>query len=177
MAYPVSLEEARRQIRLEADDESRDEDLTGWIADAAGWVEGYTGQLLDQREVTEHVSGFKPVEIRAWPIDAAAVPGVAYIGADGSPVAITGARLDLTRRPARIFPATGLFWPFRDSAQAFTVTITAGYANADAIPRDMKRAMLVLIAAYDADREGGDLFQNAVRTAERLCSRFRLRRL
>jgi uncharacterized phiE125 gp8 family phage protein len=177
MAVPVSLEEARRQIRLEADDESRDADLRTWIDDAAGWVEGYTGHLLTEREVTEQVAGFKPVELRAWPIAPTAVPGLAYLDASGTPIAITSTRLDVSRRPARVFPGTGLFWPFRNSAQPFTVTITAGYADPTDVPRDMKRAMLVLIAAYDADREGGDLLQTAIKTAERLCGRFRLRRV
>ncbi len=177
MAIPVTLEEARRQLRLGDDDSAQDAEVAGFIADAAAWVESYTGHILDHREVTEHVRGFKPVEIRAWPIEANAVPGVAYLDASGSPIAIPGARLDLTNRPARVFPGTGLFWPFRDSAQAFTVTITAGYADAASVPRDFKRAMLILIAAYDADREGGDLFAKAEATAKRICNRHRLRRV
>jgi uncharacterized phiE125 gp8 family phage protein len=177
MPFPVSIEEARRQLRLESDDTSRDDDLKDWIEDAAGWVEGYTKHLLTEREVVEHVAGFKPVTLTAWPIAATALPALAYLDADGSPIGIANARLDVTRRPARIFPATGLFWPFRNAAQPFTVTITAGYPTADEVPRDMKRAMLILITAYDEDREGGDLFLKAVKAAERLCGRFRLRRL
>lgn len=176
MALPVTLPEASSQLRLD-DFDDRGADVAGYIRDAADWVEGYTGHILEQREVTEHVSGFRPVELRAWPIAADAVPGVAYLGAGGAPIAIPGARLDITRRPARVFPGTGLFWPFRDSKQAFTVTITAGYANPASVPGDMKRAMLVLISGYDADREGGDVLQKAITTAERLCHRFRLRRL
>jgi len=177
MPFPVSLEEARRQLRLAADDDSQDDEIAGFIADAAAWVEDFTGHILDQREVTEHVSGFKPVELLAWPIAADAIPGIAYSAADGTPVAVPGSRLDLSRRPARVFPATGLFWPFRDSAQSFTVTINAGYANASAVPRAFKRAMLILIAAYDADREGGDVFEKAERAAKRICNPFRLRRI
>jgi len=177
MPLPVSMEEARRQLQLAANDDTRDDEIAGFIADAAAWVEGFTGHILDQREVTEHVSGFKPVELRAWPIAADALPGVAYSAADGTPIAVPGARLDITRRPARVSPGSGLFWPFRDSAQRFTVTVTAGYASAGAVPRDFKRAMLILIAAYDADREGGDVFEKAEKAAKRICDRFRLRRL
>lgn len=177
MVMPVSLEEARRQLRLEDDDTTQDAEIAGFVADAAAWVESFTGHILVEREVTEHASGFKPVEIRAWPIADGATPGVAYLGADGSPIAIPGTRLDLSRRPARVMPGSGLFWPFRDSAQPFTVTVTAGYANADDVPRDFKRAMLILIAAYDADREGGDLFAKAEATARRICNRYRVRRV
>lgn len=177
MPLPVSLEEARRQLRLAADDDSQDDEIAGFIADAAAWTEDYTGHILNQREVTERVSGFKPVELRAWPIAADAVPGVAYSTADGVQIPVPSARLDVSRRPARVFPGTGLFWPFRDSAQPFTVTITAGYASASAVPRAFKRAMLILIAAYDADREGGDVFEKAERSAKRICNPFRLRRI
>lgn len=169
MALPVSIEDARRQLRLEPDDDSRDDEINGFITDAAGWVEEYTGQLLTGQEVTEQFHGFQPVCLKAWPIAPDATPGVAYLGADGAPIAITGARLDVSRRPARVRPGTGMFWPFRDSAQPFTVTITAGYADPAKIPRNMKRAMLILISAYDSDREGGDLFLKAEETAKGLC--------
>jgi uncharacterized phiE125 gp8 family phage protein len=169
MALPVPIEDARRQLRLEPDDDSRDEEINGFVADAAGWVEDYTGHLLTAREVTEQFTGFRPVDLKAWPIAADAVPGVAYLGSDGAEIAITGARIDVSRRPARVLPGTGIFWPFRDSMQAFTVTIMAGYADPENIPRNLKRAMLILISAYDSDREGGDLFLKAEETAKGLC--------
>jgi hypothetical protein len=37
--------------------------------------------------------------------------------------------------------------------------------------------MLVLITAYDDDREGGDVFQQAEATARRLCRDYRFRAL
>lgn len=43
MAIPVTLQDARRQIRLDDDDESHDADLVQFIDDAAAWVEEYTG--------------------------------------------------------------------------------------------------------------------------------------
>jgi hypothetical protein len=58
-----------------------------------------------------------------------------------------------------------------------TVTIRVGYESADEVPRDLRRAMLLLIAAYDADREGGDVFAKAEDAARRLCRRYRLHRL
>ena len=58
-----------------------------------------------------------------------------------------------------------------------TVTVRAGYESPDDVPRDLRRAMLVLIGAYDADREGGDILAKAEASARRLCDRHRLRRL
>lgn len=177
MAFPVSLEEARRQIKLEADDQSQDGDLTIFLADAVSWVEQYTGHLLSAREVTETFLGFGPVELRAWPIKPDAVPGVAYIDASGAPVAITGARLDLSRSRARVMPGDGRFWPFHDAEQVFTVTIQAGYAEDEAIPGNMRRAILMLVGAFDADREGGEVFTRAEAAARKLCGSYRNRRL
>ena len=174
---PVTLEEAKAQLQLGAGDNSRDTEVEGFVEDAAGWVEKFTGHILEARDVTEPFRGYRPVQLRAWPIEDRAVPGVAYIDSSGAAIAIPVARLDLSQRPARVSPGTGRFWPFVDSEQRFSVTIRAGYEDPEDVPRNMRRAMLVLISAYDADREGGDLFVKAEATARKLCNDFRLRRL
>lgn len=175
MAIPVTLEDAKRQLRIELDDASQDDEILGFIADAAAWVEKYTGHVFAARDVTEVFRGFRPVMFRAWPITATAMPGVAYTNADGVAVAIPGARIDLSQGRARIVPGTGSFWPFIDSQQVFSVTIRAGYETNDVVPRNLRRAMLVLIAAYDDDREGGDTFSKAEAVARKLCTGFRPR--
>ncbi len=100
------------------------------------------------------------------------MPFVNYTPGDGVPATID-AQLDLTTRPARVLPVGFAFWPFIDSAQAFTVTVRAGYEDADEVPRGLCRAMLVLIGAYDADREGGDVLAKAEEAARRLCQRYK----
>jgi uncharacterized phiE125 gp8 family phage protein len=177
MAIPVSLADAKVQLRLETDDVSRDVEVSGYIADAAGWVEKYTGHILVARDVTEQFRGFEAVNLRAWPVKPAAVVGVAYLDASGAPIEITGAVVDTTSRPARVRLGGGIFWPFRDALQLFTVTVRAGYEPADEVPRNFRRAMLVMISAYDSDREGGELLQTAEASARRLCRDYRLRRL
>lgn len=172
MALPVTLEEAKRQLKVEDDETAQDDEISDFIADAADWVESFTGHILVRREVVEHFSGFRPVALRAWPIADTTVPVVRYIPTGGAP-ATADARLDLTNRPARILPAAGGFWPFVDSRQAFSVTIEAGYEDANDVPRGLCRAMLVLIGAYDADREGGDILAKAEATARRLCQRYK----
>lgn len=179
MAIPVTLNDALSQLRLAPDelDADRTQEISGFIDDAASWVEDYTGHILVARDVTEQFRGFGAVQLRAWPIAATAVPGVAYTDAAGTAVAIVGALLDLIRRPARVLPPSGPFYAFRDSGQPFTVTIRAGYEPGDVVPGSIRRAMLVLIAAYDADREGGEIFARAEATARCLCRSLRLKRL
>lgn len=174
---PVTLEQAKAQLQLGDADNSRDGEVLDFIADAAGWVEKFTGHILERRDITEQFRGFRPVRLRSWPIAADAVAGVAYIDASGAAVAIPLVRLDLSQRPARVGPAQGAFWPFADSEQFFSVTIAAGYENPDDVPRNIRRAMLLLISAYDADREGGDLFVKAEAAARKLCDQYRLHTL
>lgn len=177
MAIPVTLEDAKRQLRIELDDDERDDEIRSFIIDAVDWVEKYTGHIFAAHDVTEVFRGFRPVMFRAWPVAADAIPGVAYTNSDGVAVAITGARIDLSQGRARIAPSSSAFWPFIDSQQVFSVTIRAGYEDGDAIPGNLRRAMLVLIGAYDADREGGEIFEKAEDSARRLCASFRPRSL
>lgn len=148
-----------------------------WVRDAAGWVERYTGHILVAREVTEQLVGFSAGALSAWPILPTAVPTVTYSGGAGGGVTVPGARLDLSRRPARVLPAYGSRWPTVPRATPVTVSVRAGYESVGQIPPNFHRAMLVLIAAYDADREGGEIFERAEKTARSLCSSYRLRRL
>ncbi len=53
MPIPVILADARRQLRLDADDMSMDAELTEFIVDAAAWVEKYTGHILAAHDVVE----------------------------------------------------------------------------------------------------------------------------
>jgi uncharacterized phiE125 gp8 family phage protein len=174
MAIPVTLEDARRQIRLADDDDSQDVDLQQFITDAAAWVEEYTGHILVARDVTEtfRVPG-RIITLRAWPIKPDAVPVV--LDPELAPVA--GVILDASRRPARISSSARICWPLNGTDERLTITVRAGYGDADAVPGNFRRAMLILISAYDSDREGGAVFQQAEESARRLCGRLRARKL
>ena len=179
MAYPVSLAEGARQLRLQPDEltDARSEEISGFIADACGWVERYTGHILEARDVTEEFSGFGALELMAWPIAADAVPVMTYDAGAEEPVTIQGARLALHRRPVRVLCPLGSHWPNYHLAPKVTVTIRAGYEPTDELPGNLRRAILILVGAYDADREGGDMVAKAEETARRLCRDFRLRRV
>lgn len=173
MAIPVTLEDARRQLRLADDDTSQDDELQGFIADAAAWVEGYTGLILVARDVDLPARvPSTALDLTGWPIKADAVVTATV---DGAPLA--GVRLDVSRRPARLLPALSQCWPMSRADQILMVTYRAGYEPGDVMPRNIRRAMLVLIGAYDADREGGDILAKAEASAKSLCRYFRVNRL
>lgn len=178
MANPVTLDDALRQLQL---DESADagsiQEAAGFLEDAAAWVEEYTGHLLYAREITQELRGFENATLSGWPIKPNAVPVVTYSTQDGATVAVTGVRIDTSRRPARIVPWIGTRWPRIAKDTAVSVTFRAGYEGDELVPGNMRRAILLLISAYDADREGGDVFAKAEASARRLCRWFRIRRL
>ncbi|MBM3926954.1 MAG: phage gp6-like head-tail connector protein [Sphingomonadales bacterium] len=173
---PVSLLEARDHLRLAPDETELEQQIVGFIEDAAAWVERYTGMLLTQREVTETLTGFSSPRLRAWPIAADASVFITYAGSDGA-VLVDGARLNIGRRPAQLLPAPGTMWPRVAAGTPIAVTTTAGFANADDVPRNIRRAMLILISAFESDREGGDVFAKAEAAARRLCAQYRVRTL
>lgn len=174
MALPVNLEEAKRHLRVTND--ADDTLIQNAIDDAAGWIEDYTGHLLTEREVVEHFGDERPFAVRAWPVAADAVAHVTYTGSAGETVT-TEARVSVAIRPVRLVSSSSHVWPIRNRVRSFAVRLTAGYSDPAAVPKNIRRAMLVMISAFFDDREGGDVFQKAEVTARRLCGSLRLRRL
>ncbi|MGB7407160.1 MAG: head-tail connector protein [Pontixanthobacter sp.] len=176
MALPVSLDEAKAQLRI-LDDE-QDIEIEGFIRDAASWVEDYTGHILEPRAATEQFDQRGPVHLKAWPIADGQPVLVDHEAPDGTVTSIAGAKIRTERRPAFVFGSNGTLWPFPANAGTrFSVTVEAGYDDPQDVPRNLRRAMLVLIGGYDADREGGEVFQAAEKTAMSLCRHFKYRKL
>lgn len=145
--------------------------------DAIGWVEVHTGHLLRLRSITETLSSFDAT-LKAWPIAPTARASVSYGILGVTPVLIDNVPVIVSRRPACLARPTALAaWPRLDIGAEVQVTVDAGYATADLIPGNLRRAVLVLAAAYDSDREGGDILAAAEKSARSLCSPFRMRRL
>lgn len=172
MGEPISIEEARSQLRLDGD-ASRDADLARYIRDAREWVERYTGWTLVARDRTETFSyGTGMFELLAWPIAPSATAQVEIDGVSYSSLMVRGSR------PVRVGPPLPpQYWPPVWNRSELRITVRAGVETPDDVPGNMRRAMLLLIGAYEADREGGDLFAAAEARARSLCGSYRMRRL
>lgn len=177
MPIPVSLPDAKQQLRIEFDDVSRDDEIQGYINDAVAWVEEYTGHVLVERDVTAEFSSFDDISFREWPIAASAVPIVTYAASGGPATSVTDVQARIVRRPVRVRRWNGAGWPSLPSGNTVSVTIRAGYPDGAVVPPVFRRAMLMLIGAYDDDREGGDTIEKAEATARTICRGLRPRSL
>ncbi|MEH3107146.1 MAG: hypothetical protein PGN09_07650 [Sphingomonas fennica] len=174
MVEPVSIAEARYQARI--GDDATDATVEGYIARARGWVERHTGHLLVERPITVAFDRFDRLRLREWPVKPETAV-LTYRDRTGATVPLP-VRMVAGSRPARILPTAGAYWPAcATEADAISVTVTAGYASASDIPGDLVQAMLVLIAAYYVDREGGEVLAASKKSAAGFCSDYRLRGL
>jgi uncharacterized phiE125 gp8 family phage protein len=173
MPIPVTFAEATRQLKV--DDPEQYREIHDFIADAAAWVERYTGHILVARDVTQEFSSFDLAPLHAWPIKPGAVATVTYRDGAGDAQPVTGMRLCAATRPAKVipFPSPGFGASTLPQYTNMIVTVRAGYEDSDEVPGNFRRAMLVLIGAYDVDREGGEILQTAEATARRLCRDYR----
>jgi uncharacterized phiE125 gp8 family phage protein len=170
MAEPISLEDAKRQLRVLSTDE--DAFITSAIVDARGWIENYTGLVLTRREVVEVLPSFS-AQLSTWPI--ASIDAVTYFDTDGQEVILQEAEYfaQIARRPAYL---TAGGWPTVRDGSMIEVTMTAGFATPDAVSAfspNLMRAMRILVAGFFSDRETGGLAGDVEIAAKRLCRPFR----
>lgn len=170
MAEPISLEDAKRQLRVLSTDE--DAFIESAIVDARGWIENYTGLVLTRREVVEVLPCFG-AQLSTWPI--ASIDAVTYSDTDGQEVVLQEAEYfaQIARRPAYL---TAGNWPTVRDGSMIEVTMTAGFATPDAVSTfspNIMRAMRILVAGFFSDRETGGLAGDVEIAAKRLCRTFR----
>ncbi|MGK2908749.1 MAG: head-tail connector protein [Sphingobium sp.] len=168
MAEPITLEQAKMQCRILADDE--DALITSYIKAARQWVEEYTGHILVQREITETVEAFGGyVQISARPI--VSVDSIAYVDSDGQSQPFTGYTANVGKAPLRIWP-TGS-WPTLGTNSYATVTYTAGYVAGEE-PQPLLQAMLLLVGHFWSQRAAaGDMTNEIAMGVTALCDRYR----
>lgn len=172
MPEPITLEEAKNQCRvLSADD---DDLIASLIVAAREWVESYTGHILVMRDVTQRLSSFTRPRLFAWPIADDATVTATYVDSDGATQPLTGARLIFGNGWAELATAFGSVWPATYGPAS--ITVEAGYATPDDVPRSMKQAMLLLIGHWFANRESvsDNTMTEVPLTVEALCQPYRM---
>lgn len=172
---PVPLETAKLHLGVTFDTD--DDLITDFMAAAVDLIEGQTGLVLSQRTVIESASGFEgAIRLRAWPV--ASVDRIVYHDLLGVPGTLdpTFYRVANAARPARVVPIG--FWPRCHAGHgSVLVTMTAGFASEDQVPRTISQAVLMLTAEFYANREVGALSKEAERSLAWLLRRHKVHRL
>ena len=164
---PVTLTEAKAHMRIESSFTDEDTLITSLIARARRHVETLTERsLLTTTWRLEFTGGGGFDEGGLEPCGGVvilpkppliAITTVTYTDANGVVQTLSSGdyRADAGVEPGRLWPAYATPWPTgRPGPAAFSITYTAGYANAAAVPGPMVQAIHELVAHWHENREG-----------------------
>lgn len=150
---PITIVEAKAHLRVDvADDDAL---ITALIVAAREAAEHITGRSLMPTVWELALDGFED-EIALPKPPLASVTSVKHLDTDGvlQTVDPTDYLLDSHSEPARLMPAYGESWPTtRDQSNAVLIRYTAGYADAAAVPQQIKNWMLLRIGVLYENRE------------------------
>lgn len=172
---PVSLEEAKLHLKVEVDED--DDLVTGMIAAARQWAEGFLNRAIitqelrlslpcfpggaDLERVTQQLGAGFPGGVIELPMPRLqSVDEVAYIDLDGAGQTLAegaeGYQVDLRSVPGRLAPAYNRSWPSTRAGvfNAVSITYTAGYGDAaDDVPQCVRRGILIVVGGLHENRQ------------------------
>jgi len=156
-AEPVTLEEARAQCYLTAEDSDghpQDSSLLIYIAAARDWAERFTGLAFARKRVELSIDMFPTdIELEAPATD---VISVEYYdsAAELQTLAPQAYILDSSSEKSWISPATGYDFPTTQiRPNAVKVTYDTGFGVSEEIPPAAKQAILLLVGHFFENRE------------------------
>jgi uncharacterized phiE125 gp8 family phage protein len=152
-AEPVSLVEAKAHLRVDVTDD--DTLITALIVAAREAAEHITGRSLMPATWELALDGFvDAIDLPRPPL--LSITSVKYVDTSGDQQTVANGAwmLDSYSEPGRLMPSYGECWPAtRAQANAVLIRYTAGYANAAAVPQQIKNWMLLRIGMLYENRE------------------------
>lgn len=155
---PLTLAEAKAHLRVDLVDQNDDALITRLISAATRIAENYTGRPFISQTWEKAIDAFPDkggaIELEKPPVQS--VVQLKYIDINGQEQALNpdALELDAQSETAWLVPAYGYVWPVTlDKINAVKVQFICGYGNADAVPDDIKAAMLLLIGHLYENRE------------------------
>jgi uncharacterized phiE125 gp8 family phage protein len=145
---PVSLAEARLQLRFDSDNTADDSRISGLIEAARQQAEHELGRALVTQTWEASFDEFPAVEIELGKPNVQSITTVKYIEADGDEQTIAASNyyLDNEEPPGFLLPAEDYEWPeTMDTANAVRVRFVAGYGAASAVPQAIKTWILLCV--------------------------------
>lgn len=153
---PLSLEEAKRFLRITTDAE--DDVVEALVAAARKRIERGTELALITQTVEVKLDGFWgtcAIELPMPPLQE--VVSVKYLDEAGVEQTLDPStyKVSTHRRPGRVWLAHGKSWPAtKDEREAVTITFKAGFGDEpSAVPPNLIHAMRMLCGHYDRNRE------------------------
>lgn len=150
---PVTLTEAKAHLRVDGTDD--DTLITSLIVAARESCEHETRRAFVTQTWRLTLDAF-PSVIRLPRPALIGVSGITYVDPDGGTQTLATNQYTVItdRLPGEIRPAYDVDWPnIRAVENAVSVTYTAGYGNAAAVPSAIKAAILLTIGDLYANRE------------------------
>jgi uncharacterized phiE125 gp8 family phage protein len=154
-AEPVSLDLAKRHLRIDHDEE--DDLIRAWIPAARELCEMRTGRRFGEQvlRLTLHCFPYGPIELPVGPVSDVSL--LSYYDDAGDVVTVEDEDFDaaysvwLDHNPPLVMPLVGEAWPSTETGRsgAVTVEFTAG---AGEVPEMVKSAMLLCIGSWDENR-------------------------
>lgn len=145
---PVSLVEARRQVRVDFDDD--DATLTELIATARNHVEKYCSAYLATQTVAVQTDSW--CDLAHLPVrPAQSVTSIAYVDTNGANQTVATTVYEL--RGDAIVLKFGQVWPPMQHGSLLTLTAVVGFASVEPA---VKHAILVRLADLYESRESSD---------------------
>lgn len=150
---PVTADEVKLRLRLDADDDATDVALM--IAGATDYAEKYCNTRFAQQTVALKCDRF--ADFSYFPeAPVASVTSIEYVDSDGNDQTLDPAVYELRADGlnASLVLKAGQSWPVVKSGSRITVTAVVGYQT---VPPSIKHAILVLIGDAYLNRESADL--------------------
>lgn len=176
---PITLAQLKAQCRVDTADD--DAVLTLAIQAARAKAENYTGTAIITQVWEQTLDAFPEAEIELLKPPATAITSVTYVDEDGVTQVMPSANysLDVSTFPGWLLPAYGTDWPTtRDQANAVAIRYATGYADANAVPGDLRAWLLLTAAFIYAQREamvlGGKVAEIPARFVDSLLDPYRV---
>lgn len=151
---PISLEEAKENLRFAGDYES--DRIRALIKAARIYCERATGKAFVTQTLKLTLDAFTECVIRLPRPPLVSVSSIKYDDTAGTEQTLSTSYyvVDASQEPGRVALAYGQVWPCTyEQIGAVRITYVAGFGGASTVPETIKQAMHLLIAHWFQNRE------------------------
>lgn len=156
---PVSIEQARLQLKITVDDSDEVSPFDDWITNiglpaARAWCEGYSGLSIGEKTLELATDSFPIGGIKLPFGPVVGVISVTYTDLDGMEVVMGECDFEYDPFAQTLDPPYGDSWPAaRPSKNSVRVLYEVGYGEHNPLPKNVLAAVLLTLGHLDINRE------------------------